>query len=45
MRKKEKIEHWVVYEAVQGAQSGIRSVCKQSEWESLESRRTPASTN
>ncbi|MBI3866444.1 MAG: hypothetical protein HY290_31575 [Planctomycetia bacterium] len=38
MREKEKIEHWVVYQAVQGAQSGIRSVCKQSEWEAVESR-------
>jgi hypothetical protein len=38
MREKEKVEHWVVYQAVQGAQLGIRSVCKQSEWEALDSR-------
>ena len=38
MREPEKVEEWVVYQAVQGAQSGIKSVCKQSEWESIESR-------
>lgn len=38
MREPEKIEEWVVYEAIQGEQTGIRSVCKQSEWEAIELR-------
>ena len=32
------IEHWVVYEAVEGKESGRRSVCKQSEWHEIELR-------
>ena len=39
MRAPEKIETWVVYQAVQGDQSGIRSVCTQSEWPVIEARK------
>ena len=39
MREPEKIEMWVVYQAVQGDQLGIRSVCTQSEWPAIEARR------
>jgi hypothetical protein len=39
MREPEKVETWVVYQAVQGDQSGIRSVCTQSEWPAIEARK------
>jgi hypothetical protein len=32
------LENWVVYEAVEGKQAGRRSVCKQSEWQDIETR-------
>jgi len=35
MRKSEIVEQWVVYEAIQGAQLGMKSVCVQSEWEKI----------
>jgi len=38
MRETEKVEAWVVYEAVQGNDIGRKSLCRQSEWEALESR-------
>lgn len=38
MRQTEKIEEWVVYQTIQGEQTGRRSVCKQSEWEAIELR-------
>lgn len=38
MRETEKVEAWVVYEAVQGDDIGRKSLCKQSEWEAIESR-------
>ena len=36
MRESEKIEDWVVYEIVQGAQAGMKSVCKLSEWAKID---------
>src|SRR5207244_3760089 len=39
MREPDKIETWVVYQAVQGDQLGIRSVCTQSEWPTILARR------
>jgi hypothetical protein len=30
------VENWVVYETIEGKQSGRRSVCKQSEWQEIE---------
>jgi len=38
MRELPKVESWVVYEAVQGDDTGRRWVCKQSEWEAIELR-------
>jgi hypothetical protein len=38
MRETEKVEAWVVYEAIQGDHAGRKSVCLQSEWEAIESR-------
>jgi len=38
MRETEKVEAWVVYEAVQGDNVGRKSVCRQSEWEAIETR-------
>ena len=38
MRETEKFETWVVYEAVQGGDTGRKSVCRQSEWEAIDSR-------
>lgn len=38
MRASDRVEPWVVYEAVQGPDIGRRSVCLQSEWEAIELR-------
>ncbi len=38
MRETDKVEAWVVYEAVQGSDVGRKSVCQQSEWEAIDSR-------
>ena len=38
MHETEKIETWVVYEAVQGADTGRKAVCRQSEWDAIDSR-------
>ena len=38
MRKIEQPQQWVVYERVEGDQSGMRLVCHQSEWELVETR-------
>jgi L-asparaginase II len=38
MRKQEKDEEWVVYHVLQGKNAGLRAVCQQSEWETLELR-------
>ena len=38
MRETEKIETWVVFEAVQGNDIGRKSLCKQSDWEDIDSR-------
>jgi hypothetical protein len=38
MREPDKVEAWVVYEAVLGDNIGRRSVCQQSEWEDIDSR-------
>jgi len=38
MRETDKVEAWVVYEAVQGIDIGRKSLCKQSEWEAIELR-------
>lgn len=38
MRETEKVEAWVVYEAVQGDNVGRKSVCRQSEWVAIETR-------
>src|SRR5258707_9586441 len=38
MRETEKVEAWVVYEAVQGNDTGRKSVCRQSEWDAIDAR-------
>ncbi|HEY2250209.1 MAG TPA: hypothetical protein VGH74_04070 [Planctomycetaceae bacterium] len=38
MRETEKVQVWVVYEAVKGTDIGRKSLCQQSEWEAIESR-------
>ena len=38
MRETEKVEAWVIYEAVQGTDVGRKSVCPQSEWEAINAR-------
>ena len=39
MREPDKIETWVVFQAMQGEQSGIRSVCTESEWTAIVARK------
>src|SRR5690242_17591801 len=38
MRETDENETWVVFQALQGQQSGIRSVCTQSEWTAIVAR-------
>jgi L-asparaginase II len=38
MRKQEPVEAWVVYHVLQGKNAGMRAVCQQSEWETLDLR-------
>ncbi|MBI3865622.1 MAG: hypothetical protein HY290_27430 [Planctomycetia bacterium] len=39
MREPETTETWVVFQALQGAQSGIRSICTESEWTDILARK------
>lgn len=39
MREPDKVESWVVFQALQGDQSGIRSVCTESEWVDIVARK------
>lgn len=39
MPQPDQSETWVVFQAMQGEQSGIRSVCTQSEWTAIVARK------